>query len=146
MYSDGQLAQNLTVKIDSREPYFKTNKFGEYYRILLPGTYKLELLVNCDPIYETVITITESEALVTHNVMLKFDQKNLTYHHDISELNRFGQFCSTEKNLVNCSLDYTFLVLDSLHNYNSSHNSKNDLKLILLFLNIIGLSYAKIFY
>jgi hypothetical protein len=127
MYSDGQPAQNLTIKIDSREPYFKTNKFGEYYRILLPGTYKLELLVNCDPIYEIVITIPESEGLVTHNIMLTNDKINFLNHYDMNNLDRFGQFCSSDNNLVNCSIDYTFLILDSLNDYNS-YSSQNSIK------------------
>ena len=46
-FANGQMAVNVTVNINSREPYFKTNQLGEYYRILVPGTYSLSLMFGC---------------------------------------------------------------------------------------------------
>lgn len=38
-FENGIKAENVAIKVDSRKPYFKTNKNGEFYRILLPGKY-----------------------------------------------------------------------------------------------------------
>ena len=63
MFVNVQVAQNLTVKIDSREPYFKTTSYGELYRILLAGSYQLTLTLNCDTVlYSSNITVPPSTA------------------------------------------------------------------------------------
>ncbi|CAF1040907.1 unnamed protein product [Brachionus calyciflorus] len=81
----------MTIKIDSREPYFKTNKNGEYYRILLPGTYNLTVMLNCTIALETKITIPSASKLLLFNITLSLEnyQKYLN-----SQLNKNGVFCS----------------------------------------------------
>ena len=88
-YSNGQPAANVTVKIDSREPYFKTNANGEYYRILNPGTYTLTLMFNCDPIYSTPLTIG-SAGLLIFNITLTTDLLTLSGFYN---LNRAPLYC-----------------------------------------------------
>ena len=56
-FASGRAAENVTVRIDAREPHFRTNRDGEYYRLLNDGTYKLTLMLNCDPVYETTFTV-----------------------------------------------------------------------------------------
>ena len=96
-YSNGQPAANLTVKIDSREPYFKTNANGEYYRILNPGTYTLTLMFNCDPIYSTQLTIGNTGLLV-FNITLSTD---LLTQSDYYNLNKAPLFC--KQTILKCS-------------------------------------------
>ncbi|XP_032894037.1 carboxypeptidase M [Amblyraja radiata] len=47
LYSDGNPIENATVKVQNRDNInpFRTNQKGEYYRLLLPGTYTLEVTV-----------------------------------------------------------------------------------------------------
>jgi hypothetical protein len=95
-FLNGELAKYLTVKIDSRKPYFKTNKNGEYYRILLPGTYQLEIMINCTSIYKTTFKITFLNELVELNITLSsYDYK--IYQNLIKSssfvLNRYALFC-----------------------------------------------------
>ena len=95
-YSNGQPAQNVTVKIDSREPFFKTNKNGEYYRILLPGVYKIFLLFNCDQIYEGEFRITNN--FLIFNITLQESQLNASNEYRLSKT---PVYCS--KKLLKCS-------------------------------------------
>lgn len=74
-YWNGQPAENITVKIDSREPYFRTNKNGEFYRILLDGTYTVSFMYNCDEIYSQTVTVN---GLNTFNVTLPNDVSQLS--------------------------------------------------------------------
>ncbi|XP_055506686.1 carboxypeptidase M-like [Leucoraja erinacea] len=47
LYSDGKPIENATVKVQDKDNInpFRTNQKGEYYRLLLPGTYVLEVTV-----------------------------------------------------------------------------------------------------
>lgn len=67
-YANGKPAEHITVKFDAREPFFKTNKNGEYYRILLDGNYKMTLMMNCDVVYEADVTI--KNGLLVKNITL----------------------------------------------------------------------------
>ena len=93
-YQNGLPAKNITGKIDSREPYFKTNKNGEYYRILLPGKYNLTLMLNCTTtVYQTSVTIANS--LVVLNITLPVSVAKLAFN-----LNKSPVFCV--KNVITC--------------------------------------------
>lgn len=92
-FENGLPAANITVKIDSRSPFFKTNNNGEYYRILLPGTYKLSLALNCDDFYETNITIPNGASSITLNITLS-DSVYRAYQ-KTKGLNRFSVFCDS---------------------------------------------------
>ena len=69
-YSNNRPARGITVKIDSREPYFVTNINGEYYRILLDGDYILSLMLDCNQVYSTDIHIN---GLLELNITLPVD-------------------------------------------------------------------------
>ncbi len=100
-FANGQLAVNLTVKFNTREPFFKTNKYGEYYRILLPGTYQLDLMLNCTKIYSTRVFIPTNPGIVQFNITLS--NTLFTKYLDASKsLNRYSLFCSASKNPVCC--------------------------------------------
>ena len=82
-YANGQPAENVTVEIDSREPYFKTNKRGEYYRILLPGVYRIFLLFNCEQIYESEFRITNGFLVL--NITLPESKLNVSNQYTLSK-------------------------------------------------------------
>ena len=70
-YEDGEPAQNISIQIDQREPIFKTNRNGEYFKLLTPGSYNLRLKLNCQDIYTTRIQIqdpTYSEVNIKNQV------------------------------------------------------------------------------
>lgn len=91
-FSDGTFASNLTVQIDSRDPAFKTNSNGEYYRIILPGKYNLSVLIDCKPIYKTTINVPSTgRQLLEFNVTL--DKKYLNEYKS-AKLNKYGIYCS----------------------------------------------------
>lgn len=116
-FSNGEIAAYLTVKIDSREPYFKTNKYGEYYRILLPGNYRLEIMINCTSIYKTNFKISSLNELIVLNITLTNNSfkiyKNLT-NSSSPVLNKYALFCdnyvigygSHNAIKMNCFLNY----------------------------------------
>lgn len=87
----------LTIKIDSREPYFKTNKFGEYYRILLPGSYSLSVMYDCTCVYQTTINIPSDKQILELNITLPFTKSKFSGSYT---LNKYPVFCG--KQLVNC--------------------------------------------
>jgi hypothetical protein len=118
-YADGEPAVNLTVRIDSREPYFKTNKHGEYYRILLPGDYQLELLIGCDSVYMANITVNETNhGLLQHNVYLLQTKSNFSLLFDFTQMNRFSQFCSNQRDANNCSVNLSLVVREAFDSAN----------------------------
>jgi hypothetical protein len=94
-FNNGKLAPNLTVRFDSREPFFKTNKYGEYYRILLPGTYQLGIMFNCTSVYSQKVVIPSSGLL---ELNIKLPTTLYTQYAGIaSRLDRYGLFCSVDK-------------------------------------------------
>jgi hypothetical protein len=146
-FSNGQLAQNLTVKIDSRRPYFKTNKNGEFYRILLPGTYQLELLINCTSIYKTTFKITFLNELVELNITLS-SNAYIFYENLINStlspiLNKYAIFCDDYKTGEGSS--HNRIKLNCFINYFSFENliyMNNNFKLLLIFVFFIYFLYV----
>ena len=114
-FSNGIIAKYLTVKINSREPYFKTNELGEYYRILLPGNYNLSLMLNCTIIYTKTITVPSS-GLLLFNITLSNDNYQ-AYQSGLNGLNRYGLYCTTGQGPISCSRND---ILSSLTNSSSS--------------------------
>ncbi len=103
-FFNGQPASFLTVSIASREPYFKTNSFGEYYRILLPGTYSIQLMINCTTIYKSSITITKDNGgLLVFNITLTDPSLYESYRSALSGLNRYSVFCSSNMQPASCT-------------------------------------------
>lgn len=100
-YSNNEPAKGLSVQIDSREPIFKTNEHGEFYRLLLPGTYRLKIMFNCDTVvYERQVQITEQSPLVRLDITLSQSlQEKAKSHH----LTRFALFCSKSLRPIECS-------------------------------------------
>lgn len=99
-FENGQQVGNLTIKIDERQPYFKTNKNGEYYRILLPGSYKMSLMFECESVFETSIQISAVTNLLELNVTLSND----LYQAYLSKsLNRYSVFCASGSLSTNSS-------------------------------------------
>ena len=96
-YSNGLPAKYLSVQFGLREPIFKTNEAGEYFRILLPGTYQIRVMINCDKVYENTIDITSRDRLLVFNITLSVDNFNLVQNYN---LNRYAIFCS--KTVTNC--------------------------------------------
>ena len=92
-YANGQPAEFVSVQFDSREPIFKTNENGEYYRVLLPGTYKLTIMLNCKKVYETNVEISSNEKLLVFNVTLSSEIYELSKQFT---LNKHSIFCSKE--------------------------------------------------
>lgn len=95
-FENGMSAGNATIRIDSREPYFKTNKNGEYYRILLPGVYNLSVLFDCGYVYDTQITIPSDSKFLVHNITLS--NAFLSSYLSVS-LNRHAVFCSKSSSI-----------------------------------------------
>lgn len=87
-FANGQPAENMTVRIDQREPYFKTNRDGEFYRILNDGTYKLTIMLNCQAVYEATVTV---QGLLVFNVTLPANVS--TAGHTLS---RYPVFCQQQ--------------------------------------------------
>ncbi len=114
-FENGSLAENVSVKIDSREPFIKTNKNGEYNRILLSDTYKLRIAFECLNMYETRFDILNSSSLAILNITLN---ESLTRrYNEYSGLNKYPVFCSTINNnninftlKVNCSIVVILLI------------------------------------
>ena len=72
VFKNSQPAAYIIVKIDGREPYFKTNLNGEFYRLLLPGRYTLTLMLDCEGhvLFEHEFNITNEKSLVELNLTL----------------------------------------------------------------------------
>lgn len=115
-YANGQPAENVTVQIDSREPYFRTNKNGEYYRILLDGTYTLSLLFNCDQVY---ITTVEVKGLKELNITLPEDKSKLSANY---AKKRFPLFCTKE--IVKCSTYNNDDIINSFANNGATYSTQ----------------------
>lgn len=117
-FSDGTIGTNLTVQIDSRDPAFKTNANGEYYRILLPGNYRLSVLIGCRKVYQTQITVPSSGIqLVERNITI--DSSNLVTYRK-TKLDRTAIFCNLQPRE------------DAALNYNGSSSTMGCLISILL--------------
>lgn len=108
--NNGKPAANLSILIDSIQPIFKTNSLGEYYRILLPGTYKLSILLDCIRIQTYNFEIKASNPLVILNITLT-NINSITYE-SYNNLNKFAQYCpNITDNFNNSSLNLNCLIL-----------------------------------
>ncbi len=122
-YKNGVPAKFVSVAIDSREPLFKTNENGEYYRILLPGNYSLHVSINCGShIYHTSFELKTN--LLEMNITLWVNESQEHSHH----LNRYPIFCETNP-APKCSTDQH-------HNLGSANNGFNFYLTILSFIMI----------
>jgi hypothetical protein len=117
-FQNGQPASYLTVQIDAREPYFKTSQSGEFYRILLPGTYTLTLWLNCETqLYQKIIYITPtSNNLTINNITLSND---LYSKWSMANLNKYSVFCTQSKQPKNCPNGY----VTQINKFSNSSNS-----------------------
>ena len=103
-FQNGIAASYLTVKIDTREPFFKTSQNGEFYRILLPGAYSLSLWLNCDTqVYQKIIYINPSLNITVHNITLTTD---IYIKWNMANLNKYSEFCTASKQPKNCPNGY----------------------------------------
>jgi hypothetical protein len=108
-YENGEPARDIRVQIDSRDPVFKTNENGEYYRILRPGTYTIRLLFDCDQFLEEKITIKAADhpnhgSLLIKNFTLsnKIFQYRSNKRNDNTNNNRYSIFCKSPLLPVKC--------------------------------------------
>ncbi len=136
-YSNGQPAKYIGVQINSREPIFKTNLNGEYYKILLPGKYKLSLMLNCQTIYQTNIQLKNS--LLTINITL---DSSIYEKSKAFKLNMYAEFCKTklttcQNNKIMGALNENSEIIDPQLNISFSLNSSNNkLSLIAFIVNL----------
>lgn len=61
MDTNGNLVSRATLKIQSRDVTFKSSSRGEYWRILLPGVYTLEVTADGYQPVEKTFTVTEGQ-------------------------------------------------------------------------------------
>lgn len=69
-FKNGEIAKYLSIRIDMREPIFKTSADGEYFRILLPGNYSIFILINCKVVYRERVSIAEENSIKIFNLTL----------------------------------------------------------------------------
>jgi carboxypeptidase D len=98
-FKDGTVAKHVTVKIGNREPFFKTNKNGEFFRVLLPGRYNLTVAFNCDSVYQTNIEISASSRLLEFNVTLN---ECLMNQYKRANMTRYAVFCGNSSSYIPC--------------------------------------------
>ncbi len=110
-FEDGTKAKHVTVKIDSRAPYFKTNELGEYYRVLLPGTYSLSVSFDCESVYQTTIQIPASTLLLEKDIILSGE---LLDKYTSLSLNRYATFCNGKSNMINSGTSVSKSILVSI--------------------------------
>ena len=99
----------LTVQIDAREPFFKTTAAGEYFRLLLPGKYRLSLSLDCTPstlLYSEQIEVPAASGLLQLNIQLN-DTATQLYARRSPELNKYPVFCADNQKPPACSTNYT---------------------------------------
>jgi len=119
-YSDGRPAENVTVKIGQREPYFRTNKNGEYYRILLDGTYEISFMYNCDSVYTQSVVVS---GLKVFNVTLSEETSNLAGKYS---LDRYPIFClESVKKCKTYNTNYPIKITQIIPDFNSSYVLKS---------------------
>ena len=97
-FPNGEPVPYVMIKIDSREPIFSANERGEYYRVLLTGTYNISVWFSCDmQVYSTQVTLTKESPLATLNIVLPAELHDI-YHREYHEkLDRYGVFCKAKQ-------------------------------------------------
>ena len=104
-FFNNQPAANLSIQINSIEPIFKTSSTGEYYRILLPGNYKLKVLANCNvPIYTASFSVGQDNLLTVLNVTLSQEHYN-NYMQQVNGSNNNALFCTKSRQPAKCGFD-----------------------------------------
>ena len=101
-YQNGLPARGVSVQFNSREPIIKTTELGEYFTILLPGTYNMSLMFNCDIIDNSIIHIHQSTKPMVFNVTLN---DRLYFRSFYYKLDQYALFCNRFKAPIDCSLD-----------------------------------------
>jgi hypothetical protein len=106
-YQSGLAAKYVSIQVDKREPIFKTNEHGEYYVLLLPGSYNLSVMLNCDTIYTTKVNILSSTSPLVLNITLedKFYFASIYYR-----LDKYALFCTKSKAPVDCTLGKNMMI------------------------------------
>lgn len=100
-YQNGLPARYLSVQFDSREPIFKTSESGEYFALLIPGTYNITVMLNCDPVYSSIVHIHHYNRILIYNVTLD----NLLYFQAFYyRLDKYALFCTKSKASIDCSI------------------------------------------
>jgi hypothetical protein len=87
-YLNGEPAKYLSVGIDNREPLFKTNENGEYYKLLLPGNYSIHVSIDCsDHIFHEFFELKQD--LIEMNITLDINE----IYEISAQLNKHPIFC-----------------------------------------------------
>jgi len=100
LHGEAQLpAAHVTVRINDREPYFKTNDRGEFYRVLMPGNYSMQVMLNCSPFYTLNFRVSPSTRLTQLDILIPEQQSQIVSKllgsldpHDKS--NHYPVFCA----------------------------------------------------
>ena len=100
-FANGIIAQQVGVQIDAREPITKTNKMGEFHKILLPGKYNLSLSIMCERVYWVMIEITATNKLIRNDITLSNEIYQLYQTHQ-AHLDDETLFCTKEFQPVPC--------------------------------------------
>jgi hypothetical protein len=105
-FQDGTRAKRVTVKVQTREPFQKTDQEGEFYKILLPGKYTLRVAFECEDVYQSTFEVPSGSRLLELNITL-----HNSYINKYRKLNldQYGAFCSSGSQTHLTSM-YTFLV------------------------------------
>ena len=108
--AQGTPLANLTVRIDAREPFFKTSTAGEFYRLLLPGTYELSLALTCDAstvLYKTQIEVPAASRLLQLDTIVLDASAYAAYVNALATLDKYPTFCASSLRPPSCSLNYS---------------------------------------
>ena len=96
--AQGTPLANLTVRIDAREPFFKTSTAGEFYRLLLPGTYELSLALTCNlstVLYKTQIDVPGASRLLQLDTIVLDTSAYAAYVDALDTLDKYPSFCTS---------------------------------------------------
>jgi hypothetical protein len=136
-FANNQPAVNVSVQFDAREPIFKTNSNGEYYRLLLPGTYVMKILIHCNQVYATNVFIPQNTLLKVLNITLN-QQAYDSYLQNGNIIDQNAIFCTLSRQPVKCSNDSLDLTT-GINNTSSVLNLTKPLMNLIFALVIISL-------
>ena len=140
-FFNNQPAVNVSVQFDRREPIFKTNSNGEYFRLLLPGRYLMKILINCNQVFATNVTISNDTLLTVLNITLN-QQVYTSYIQNVNNIDKNALFCTLSRQPVKCSndtFDLTTALMIPLYNY--TYNNFNLIKSSLRTIIALILTY-----
>ena len=109
--AQGEPLPYVIVQIDAREPYFKTSATGEYYRLLLPGKYRLTLTMQCNDtasiLHSMSVEISASTGLHKHNIKLNEAASAIYLKHISNKIvDKYPVFCSDSTKPPACATKY----------------------------------------